>query len=51
MMVWEFVTSRRAAEPAASVLIASALWEPEVSNGYHSSDRAHFKDLKNTFEV
>jgi hypothetical protein len=50
-MVWVFVASRRTPEPAASVLVASAFWEREVSNGHHSSDRTHFKDLKNPFDV
>jgi hypothetical protein len=50
-MVWVFVASRRTPEPAASVLVASALWEPGVNNGRHSNNRTHVKDLKNLVEV
>jgi len=53
-MVWVFVTSWRAAETVAYVLvvfIASAFREQEVSNGHHSSDRTHVEDLKNLFEA
>jgi len=53
-MVWVFVTSWRAAETVASVLIVfieSAFWEWEVSNGHHSSDKTHVEDLKSLFEA
>ena len=39
------------AETAASVSIASAFLEQEVSNGRYTSDGTHVKDLKNPVEV
>jgi len=39
------------AETAASVFITSAVWEREVSNDHHSSDRTHVRDLENLVEV
>ena len=50
-MVWESVTSWRTAGAAASVFIGIALWEEEVSNGHHSRDRTHIKDLNNILEA
>ena len=49
--VWVSVTSWRTAGAAASVFIGSALLEGEVSNGHHSRDRTHGKDLKDILEV
>ena len=39
------------AETAASVSIASAFLEQEVSNGRYMSDGTHVKDLKNSVKV
>jgi hypothetical protein len=36
---------------AVFAFVASSLWNRKVSNGLHSSDRAHFEDLKNLVEV
>jgi len=36
---------------AESVFTGSAFWEGEVSNGHHSNDRTHIKDLKNILEA
>jgi len=46
-----FVGSRRAAETAASALIASAFQEQKVSNGHHPNNGTHIEDLKNLIQV
>ena len=51
VVVSVFVKSRRAAETAASALIASAFWERKVSNGHHPNDGTHIEDPKNLIQV
>jgi len=50
-MVWLFVASWLTAGVAESIFTGSAFWEGEVSNGHHSNDRTHIKDLKNILEA
>ena len=50
-VMWLLVAPWRTAGPAGSVFTGSASWEGEVSNGNHSNDSAHIKDLKNILEV
>ena len=44
-------TSWRTAGAAGSVVVVSAFWEWEVSNGHHLSGGTHVEDLKNLVQV
>jgi hypothetical protein len=45
------VSATSMAEAPASVAVASALWEWEVSSGHYKSDRTYFQDLKDILEL
>jgi hypothetical protein len=46
-----FAVSWRMEETAVFAFVVSSLWNRKVSNGPHSSDRAHLENLKNLVEV
>jgi ABC-type anion transport system duplicated permease subunit len=51
MVVWVFAASLQIEVTAVFAIFASSLWNRNVSDGLHSSDRAHLEDLKNLVEV